>query len=598
MHRRPWSARSGSSTVIATLVASALALAGCAQGGIDETGDETAPGDEAAASPENPSDDAAVDPATDSGTPPPADAGTPKPPADSSAPPPVDSGAPKPPVDSGTPPPPPVDSGTPPPPIDSGTPPPVDAGATSFDYASGLAVSEIAVLQGVKVSVWRAGAVVTAHNAPVVQGRAGLVRVYVTPQAGWSGKSVTARLTLTSAGVAQTYTDTKTPTAASTDASLTSTFDFDLGADAFAADTTASVALTVAKGSGSASAGSAAVSAFAIAAENPGSTLKVVLVPVKYNADGSGRLPDTSSAQLALYQQTLMKLYPARSISITVHAPLAWSSTISASGAGFSTVLSSLATLRSTDKAPADTYYYASFSPTSSFNTYCGSGCVTGLSTVASSATDSFARTSSGLGFTGVDSAYTMAHELGHAHGRNHAPTTSGNAASCMTTSSADASYPYASGLIGSWGYDTIAKTLFAPTGYGDVMGYCDKAWVSDYTYRAFFTRMRAVTGGASIVYPANAPTKFHIVAVAADGALSWGEDVEPVEPPVGELTTLHYTSEDGTVVTTATGHYYPYSDLPGGLLLVPELPVTGWQRIVPENPAFGAHVLMRAAVR
>jgi hypothetical protein len=537
----------------------ATALVACAQGGADVP-DDFVPvpgtGDDAGAT----GDDAA--PADDSG------ATTTNPPSG------TDSGTTTPPPDTGTPP---ADTGTPP------TPPPPSG---SFDYASGLAVSEIAVFQGVKISVWKNGSAVGSRNAPVVIDRPGLVRVYVAPQSGWSAKSVTAQLTLTTGGSSQTFSDTKSPSGASSDATLGSTFDFDLPASAIGSGTTATVALTVPKGAGSASGGSALVSNVALQADNPGSTLKVLLVPVKYTADGSGRLPDTSAAQLAIYQQTLMKLYPARSITITVRAPWTWSQKISASGSGFDTILNSLTTLRQNDNAPSDVYYYAAFEPSSSFNTFCSNGCVAGLSTVASDPTDSWSRVSTGLGYTGVDSAFTMAHEVGHAHGRNHTNTTA-SGPQCMSPSGNDASYPYASGLIGSWGYDILGKQLMSPSAYGDLMGYCQDTWISDWTYTALFTRMKAVTGGAQVIYPADMPTKFRMVAVHADGSLTWGDEVQAGnEPPVGELTTIRYVSADGSTITTATGHYYAYSDLPGGFLLVPEGPDDYANLLVEHLPA------------
>ncbi len=470
---------------------------------------------------------------------------------------------------------------------DTGTTTPADTGSPStpppptgsFDYAQGLAVSEIAVFQGVKVSVWSNGSA-ASHTAPVVVGRPGLVRVYVAPQSGWSARAVTAQLTLTSSGSAQTFSDTKTPSSASSDASLGSTFDFDLPASAFNGDTTAKVELTVPKGSGSASGGAAMVSSVAFNAGNPGSTLKVVVVPVKYMADGSGRLPDTSSAQMALYQKTMMNIYPARSITITVRAAWTWNQTISADGTGFDTILNSLTNLRQQDNAPYDVYYFAAFEPDTSFDSFCSGGCVAGLSTVATSPSDSFSRVSTGLGYTGADSATTMAHEVGHAHGREHTPTTQGTAAQCFMPGSPDNSYPYSSGLIGSWGYDINAKTLMDPSQYGDVMGYCQSTWVSDWTYTALFERMNAVTGGADLRYPPGAPTKFRMVTVGVHGALSWGETIEPSTPPVGKLTTFQYTDAAGNVIEQATGHFYPYSDLPGGILLVPETGPAGWQSI------------------
>jgi hypothetical protein len=433
----------------------------------------------------------------------------------------------------------------------------------SYDYAAALAIGEVAVFQGVKVSVWK-GTTISTRNAPVVVGRPGLVRVYVTPRPGWSSRPVTAVLTLAIGAVSQTFSITKTPTTASSDGTLDSTFNFDLPGSAFAESATASVELTVAKGAGSTTAGDARVAPLALLAASSGSTLKVVIVPVRYDADGSGRLPDTSPAQLEAYRKTLMGLFPARSVTVTTRAAYPWSKAISYTGAGFSQILQALQILRQTDKAPKDTYYYGAFAPASSFAVYCSSGCVTGLSGVGTNPSDASVRASVGVGFTGISTAETAAHELGHAHGRWHAP--------CQT-SDADPAYPYANGGLGVFGYDINAKKLMSPATYTDMMGYCDPAWISDYNYAALFDRMQSVTGGFDIVYAPGTATKYRYVEVGADGSLAWGQEIELTEPPVGELHTLRYEGTDGRALTSATGHFYRYGDLPGGYLLVPEGP-------------------------
>jgi hypothetical protein len=67
------------------------------------------------------------------------------------------------------------------------------------------------------------------------------------------------------------------------------------------------------------------------------------------------------------------------------------------------------------------------------------------------------------------------AHEWGHNWGRDHAP--------CGNAANTDDQYPYSGGEIGVIGYDFGTGTL-KPADSHDIMGYCDKEWVSDYTYR------------------------------------------------------------------------------------------------------------------
>ncbi len=68
----------------------------------------------------------------------------------------------------------------------------------------------------------------------------------------------------------------------------------------------------------------------------------------------------------------------------------------------------------------------------------------------------------------------TIAHELGHNWGRNHAP--------CGGPAGIDQNVPYANARIGVFGFDVIARTVM-DSERRDVMSYCGPEWVSDYTY-------------------------------------------------------------------------------------------------------------------
>ena len=83
-----------------------------------------------------------------------------------------------------------------------------------------------------------------------------------------------------------------------------------------------------------------------------------------------------------------------------------------------------------------------------------------------------------------VDGRFTLAHELGHAAGRNHTECR-GNELE------ADAAYPYANGRISTaqagdlafYGFNTQSKDIFGPS-TGDLMSYCNPRWASDWTYK------------------------------------------------------------------------------------------------------------------
>jgi hypothetical protein len=93
-------------------------------------------------------------------------------------------------------------------------------------------------------------------------------------------------------------------------------------------------------------------------------------------------------------------------------------------------------------------------------------------------------------------------HELGHVHGRHHAP--------CGDAGGADPNFPHANGALGaqpiysSFYRDATFGSIGAPTILGthtsmkDVMGYCEGVWFSDYNYYAVQRFAERYSGGAT----------------------------------------------------------------------------------------------------
>lgn len=443
---------------------------------------------------------------------------------------------------------------------------------------SGLSVSEVAIYQAVKIDLAKNGAA-AQHDTPVVADRDALVRVFVKPDSSWGGKSATAQLRLVGADgktVLATLADTHKIAAASSDATMSTTFNFDVPAADLPEGGKFSVALTDANAAAVADGvrnparypqdGSNATTG----AASTGKSIRIKIVPIQYMADGSGRLPDTSPTQIETYKRVIKGLYPVADVEVTVRAPWQYSSAINGNGSGVGTVLQRLVSLRQQDNADDDVYYWGAFAPASSFASYCGQGCVTGLSSVLTDPRDAAGRASVGIGYSGEDTAYTAAHEVGHAHGRSHAP--------CGGASGVDPSYPQSDGSIGSWGYDLNAKALLAPTETYDMMGYCQPEWISDYTYSALFDRIQTVNNAAAMVglstrFPT--PQTYRFVEVNPDGSLTPGDTTQLVQRPFAEEHDVTYEAADGTSVGTATAHFYKYDHLPGGFLLVPETTAT-----------------------
>ena len=207
-------------------------------------------------------------------------------------------------------------------------------------------------------------------------------------------------------------------------------------------------------------------------------SLELMLVPFRWVADGSNRLPDMGEKQIALYRSLFERVYPAIKVNITIHDP------IDAPARGsFSAYNDALLDLRSREDLPGRVYVHGLVSPADSFDAFCRGGCTTGLGYVVDEDSDGSTRVSSGVGFTGIDSGWTMIHEVGHQHGREHAP---------CGVSGADRAFPQRDGTIGLWGYDRSTPTMLNVTSH-DFMSYCEDEWVSQYTWAGLLTRIQRV---------------------------------------------------------------------------------------------------------
>jgi hypothetical protein len=295
--------------------------------------------------------------------------------------------------------------------------------------------------------------------------------------------------------------------------------------------------------------------------------IHLMIVPMKYNADGSGRLPDTSDAQLQIISDRFMQLYPTASMDLTVRAPFDWAQPISG-GSGFDQALMAINSLHGKDGAPSNTYYYGAFEPTADFGSFCGGGCITGLSGIGPPA-------SVGVGYSGAGTAETMVHEVGHAHGLSHAPGCGASGIPPMYWPT-DPSHINAmgAGLIGRWGYDSIGKAMVDPTTNVDMMSYCSPNWISDFHYMRAYQQVR---GDNKFYSDYHGPVghdevpPYRGLNMLSDGSTVW--DADPTTQgwvTRGEPRTVDSVLADGTTVTQ-TGYYFPYDHLPGGMLMVPE---------------------------
>ena len=436
------------------------------------------------------------------------------------------------------------------------------------ELATGLTLQQIAVYQSVKIPVMTDGAEVAApsRNASVVQRRETALRAFVTVGSDWVARELSARFVLTpEGGTAAVYYQRKTISQSSVDADPATTFQVHVPPTGILGPLRYSVEVVECTPP-SAAAGQArfpAAGDIDLGARATGG-LEVRIIPIETN----GLLPDTSDAALGGYADYLAALYPITDISFSVGTTLSAALPLDWNG-----LLDQIRALRASDQPAADVYYFGLVKPADTLAAFCATDCTTGVGYLVGGATEASVRAALGVGFADQISYETMAHELGHNHGRAHAPC---SAAGDIT--GVDADYPYPGGLIGSWGYDSRTRALLDPTTHTDMMGYCAHPWISDYTYGAIATRVAAVNGLATARVLGRAAARWRILLVDQRGP-HWGVPVEREVPPAGEAERATVYDQTGSELATVVVYRTAVADIGASMVMVPE-PAPGWHAV------------------
>jgi hypothetical protein len=456
--------------------------------------------------------------------------------------------------------------------------------ACSSTLATGISIREIAMYQAGKIPIMQEGEAVAEDDRPadIIQGKPGRVRVFVDLESGWVNRTVSARLLLTNGDATPSYFSKRNVTQASMENSFATTFNFDVKPEDITESTRYAVEIVECDG---APAGTAGQARFPLADNQELVTRKTGVVKIRFiPLNANGKLAASDTERLDAYRDYLARMYPASGVEYTVGEPLNAGQTISAQGAGWSETLDQLADLHEREGAPEDLYYYGLFQPGESMAQYCGNGCVAGIGFVPN--TQSFSRhlrVSFGLSFATVSSAETLAHELGHNHGRPHSP--------CGGVADADGEFPHAGAKIGWWGFEA-PDTLRNPDTDTDIMGYCKNQWVSDYVYRLFADRI-AFLNGAQIQTPPPPPgvkQRFSFLLTDVTGP-RWGLPRPEPRLPTGEPEAANVLDAAGNVLAVITVYRTPMDHLGGALVLVPG-PEPGWHAVQLQGEvplAFGA---------
>ena len=437
----------------------------------------------------------------------------------------------------------------------------------SNTLAGDIELSELSLYQAGKVTLMSEGTALAVddRNADVIVGKPGLLRASVALDSGFDERVVSARLVIVNGEDATALFHKRSVSVPSSDASLATTFNFQLPAELIQADTSYSVELVECDSP----TGSLLAPRFPsggtedLLARDVGS-VRIEYVPIIAN----GNTPRTDAAHLDVLTNYVREMYPVAAVEITIGTPMEAEAELTAD-AGWEETLQQLSQRHATKNAPNDLYYYGLLEPTDEFDDFCAYGCTLGIGYVAAAnASDRHFRVSMGLSYGDTYSAETMAHEVGHNHGRDHAP--------CGGPAYPDPEFPYSGARIGWWGL-VSPDLLQSPTVVRDIMSYCEAPWISDYTYQALADRVAILNGSGSLSssYPV---ARWRVIVISARGSV-WGApyltEVSAAGTPEGATILDRFQNPIAQITV-----YRKRMGNPGSAsVLVPE-PEPGWYAI------------------
>lgn len=297
---------------------------------------------------------------------------------------------------------------------------------------------------------------------------------------------------------------------------------------------------------------------------------QLVLVPFVV----SGFAPKLGENELTSLRRRLVALLPSVGVDITVEAPVTLSYVVDAEGAGWDEALDEIYELRAKARPAHDVFFFGLMAPGPSFDAYCPDGCTVGYSVVADASDVDF-RGSIGVGVfpdgSGSDDAWdTLAHELGHALGREHAPCPA--PPSPDRPDNIDPRWPsdarHASGAIGAYGYDFDTSRLVKPGQVKDVMSYCTPIWVSDYTYAALLKRLDYIQNERFRLLESTPAEPFRLARIGRGGQARWLTD--RVRHGSAEASPVALLDASGRSVKTVQAQVVRLDHAPGAYVWLP----------------------------
>jgi Peptidase M66 len=376
-----------------------------------------------------------------------------------------------------------------------------------------LTLRSISISQTHELPLMKDGLGVAAEDrpAPLVAGKRALVRAFVDLDAGFVTRPLLGVLDLKTPQRTRTLVSEVTLGQSSLQDDLTTTFVFNVDARDLSAASTYRVRVLEQD--------TTPIVRFPDTGylELEAKTLppfELVLVP--FISAGFG--PKVGAPEIAALRQRLLALYPSTDVEVTLLPPKTLGYVVNAAGDGWDNALDEIYQERLTAAPAHDVFYFGMLAPDDSYAAYCATDCILGLSNIADP-DDVDSRGSIGITVfqdgSGTKEAWdTVAHELGHALGRDHAP---------CGLDDPDPDYPYPGGGMGGiYGYDFDLLKLIKPKQYRDVMSYCTPVWISDYTYRGIFERLDHIGHEAFRTLSFAPPELFRLARIRQTGESLW----------------------------------------------------------------------------
>jgi hypothetical protein len=227
------------------------------------------------------------------------------------------------------------------------------------------------------------------------------------------------------------------------------------------------------------------------------------LVPIRQTRQGT--TGNASALNKGDWVRDLVAMFPVAEYDVDIRTPYS-TSTTATTGSAWEQMIEEIYALRVADGN--DRYYYGVL-------THPGGVGIAGIGFIGYPTAVGYDVLPAGAG--------TLAHELGHNMGREHAP--------CGGPAGPDPRFPYQGGGIGVHGFDVFRGDAKSPLREKDLMSYCEPEWISDYTYKAVLQYRLRGDGGTS------ADTRS---AAAEPSLLVWGrmDGERAVLEPAFEITT------------------------------------------------------------